>query len=51
VLQDWPTAENADQEEGIDLNKWQDELEKGDPMQLRDFIRIIHSKTCAIQYL
>ncbi len=32
------------QEEGIDLNKWQEELEKGDPMQLRDFIRIIHSK-------
>jgi bifunctional aspartokinase / homoserine dehydrogenase 1 len=32
------------QEEGIDLNKWQDELEKGDPMQLRDFLKIIHSK-------
>ena len=32
------------QEEGIDLNNWQDELEKGDPMKLRDFIRIIHSK-------
>jgi aspartokinase/homoserine dehydrogenase 1 len=32
------------QEDGIDLNKWQDELEKGDPMQLRDFLKIIHSK-------
>jgi aspartokinase/homoserine dehydrogenase 1 len=32
------------QEEGIDLNKWQDELDKGDPMQLRDFIKTIHSK-------
>jgi bifunctional aspartokinase / homoserine dehydrogenase 1 len=32
------------QEEGIDLNKWQEELEKGDPMHLRDFIKIIHSK-------
>jgi bifunctional aspartokinase / homoserine dehydrogenase 1 len=32
------------QEEGIDLNNWAGELEKGNPMQLRDFIRIIHSK-------
>jgi len=32
------------QEEGIDLSRWSDELEKGDPMQLRDFIKIIHSK-------
>ncbi len=32
------------QEEGIDLNNWQDELEKGHPMQLRDFIKTIHSK-------
>ncbi len=32
------------QEEGIDLGKWPDELEKGDPMQLREFLRIIHSK-------
>jgi bifunctional aspartokinase / homoserine dehydrogenase 1 len=32
------------QEEGIDLNNWSAELEKGDPMQLRDFIKIIHSK-------
>jgi bifunctional aspartokinase / homoserine dehydrogenase 1 len=32
------------QEEGIDLNHWQDELEKGQPMQLRDFIKTIHSK-------
>ena len=31
-------------EEGIDLNNWQGELEKGDPMHLRDFIKIIHSK-------
>jgi aspartokinase/homoserine dehydrogenase 1 len=32
------------QEEGIDLNNWLAELEKGDPMHLRDFIKIIHSK-------
>jgi bifunctional aspartokinase / homoserine dehydrogenase 1 len=32
------------QEEGIDLNNWQNELEKGNPMQLRDFIKNIHSK-------
>jgi bifunctional aspartokinase / homoserine dehydrogenase 1 len=32
------------QEEGIDLNDWEDELEKGDPMILRDFTRIIHAK-------
>jgi bifunctional aspartokinase / homoserine dehydrogenase 1 len=32
------------QEEGIDLNKWQVELEKGDPMQLREYIKAIHSK-------
>jgi bifunctional aspartokinase / homoserine dehydrogenase 1 len=32
------------QEEGIDLNNWQEELEKGEPMHLRDFIKIIHSK-------
>jgi bifunctional aspartokinase / homoserine dehydrogenase 1 len=32
------------QEEGIDLNNWADELEKAGPMQLRDFIRVIHSK-------
>jgi aspartokinase/homoserine dehydrogenase 1 len=32
------------QEEGIDLNNWQDELEMGNPMQLRDFIKTIHSK-------
>ncbi len=32
------------QEEGIDLNNWQNELEKGKPMQLRDFIKTIHSK-------
>ena len=32
------------QEEGIDLNNWQAELEKGDPMHLRDFLKIIHSK-------
>ena len=32
------------QEEGIDLNNWQAELEKGDAMHLRDFIKIIHSK-------
>ena len=31
-------------EEGIDLNNWSDALEKGDPMHLRDFLRIIHSK-------
>jgi bifunctional aspartokinase / homoserine dehydrogenase 1 len=32
------------QEEGIDLNNWSEALEKGDPMHLRDFLRIIHSK-------
>jgi aspartokinase/homoserine dehydrogenase 1 len=32
------------QEEGIDLNNWQNELEKGNPMHLRDFIKTIHSK-------
>ncbi|HCL82454.1 MAG TPA: bifunctional aspartate kinase/homoserine dehydrogenase I [Chitinophagaceae bacterium] len=32
------------QEEGIDLNNWQEELEKGDPMRLGDFLKIIHSK-------
>jgi bifunctional aspartokinase / homoserine dehydrogenase 1 len=32
------------QEEGIDLNKWPVELEKGEPMHLRDFIKRIHSK-------
>jgi aspartokinase/homoserine dehydrogenase 1 len=32
------------QEEGIDLDKWPEELEKATPMQLRDFIRLIHSK-------
>jgi bifunctional aspartokinase / homoserine dehydrogenase 1 len=32
------------QEEGIDLANWSADLEKGDPMQLRDFIKIIHSK-------
>jgi bifunctional aspartokinase / homoserine dehydrogenase 1 len=32
------------QEEGIDLNNWQHELEMGSPMQLRDFIKNIHSK-------
>jgi aspartokinase/homoserine dehydrogenase 1 len=32
------------QEEGIDLNNWAETLEKGDPMHLRDFLRIIHSK-------
>ena len=32
------------QEEGIDLHSWSAELEKGDPMHLRDFIKIIHSK-------
>ena len=32
------------QEEGIDLNTWPEELEKGDPMLLRDFTRIIQSK-------
>ncbi len=31
-------------EEGIDLETWAVDLEKGDPMNLRDFIRIIHSK-------
>jgi aspartokinase/homoserine dehydrogenase 1 len=32
------------QEEGIDLNNWQEELENGDVMQLRDFIKLIHAK-------
>ncbi len=32
------------QEEGIDLNNWQEELENGDNMQLRDFIKLIHAK-------
>src|SRR6185369_13564468 len=32
------------QEEGIDLSCWAEELEKGEPMNLRDFIRIVHSK-------
>jgi len=32
------------QEEGIDLNNWQSELEKGQPMHLREYIKIIHSK-------
>jgi aspartokinase/homoserine dehydrogenase 1 len=32
------------QEEGIDLNNWQGELEKGNAMHLRDFIKNIHSK-------
>ncbi len=32
------------QEEGIDLNNWQDELEKGNAMHLRDFIKNIHTK-------
>jgi aspartokinase/homoserine dehydrogenase 1 len=32
------------QEEGIDLNNWSNALEKGDPMHLRDFLRIINSK-------
>jgi len=32
------------QEEGIDLSRWAEELEKGEPMNLRDFIRIVHSK-------
>ena len=32
------------QEEGIDLNNWQEELENGDAMQLRDFIKLIHAK-------
>jgi bifunctional aspartokinase / homoserine dehydrogenase 1 len=32
------------QEEGIDLNNWQTDLEKGETMHLRDFIKIIHSK-------
>jgi bifunctional aspartokinase / homoserine dehydrogenase 1 len=32
------------QEEGIDLNKWQNELEKGNAMHLRDFIKNIHTK-------
>jgi aspartokinase/homoserine dehydrogenase 1 len=32
------------QEEGIDLNNWQAELEKGSPMHLRDFIKTIHAK-------
>jgi aspartokinase/homoserine dehydrogenase 1 len=32
------------QEEGIDLSNWQEELENGDAMQLRDFIKLIHAK-------
>jgi aspartokinase/homoserine dehydrogenase 1 len=32
------------QEEGIDLNNWQTELEKGNPMHLRDYLKIIQSK-------
>ncbi len=32
------------QEEGIDLDNWQEELENGDAMQLRDFIKLIHAK-------
>ena len=32
------------QEEGIDLNNWQADLDKAEPMQLREFIKIIHSK-------
>jgi bifunctional aspartokinase / homoserine dehydrogenase 1 len=31
-------------EDGIDLNNWQEELENGDAMQLRDFIKLIHAK-------
>jgi aspartokinase/homoserine dehydrogenase 1 len=31
-------------EEGIDLNNWQEELETGEPMLLRDFLKTIHSK-------
>lgn len=31
-------------EDGINLNNWQEELEKGSPMHLRDFLKIIHSK-------
>ena len=31
-------------EDGIDLNNWQEELENGDNMQLRDFIKLIHAK-------
>ena len=32
------------QEEGIDLNNWQAELEKAEPMHLGSFLKIIHSK-------
>jgi bifunctional aspartokinase / homoserine dehydrogenase 1 len=32
------------QEEGIDLNHWQETLDKGDTMYLRDFLRLIHAK-------
>jgi bifunctional aspartokinase / homoserine dehydrogenase 1 len=32
------------QEEGIDLANWQSDLGKANPMHLRDFIKIIHSK-------
>jgi bifunctional aspartokinase / homoserine dehydrogenase 1 len=32
------------QEEGIDLNNWQEMLEKGEGMFLRDFLRLIQSK-------
>jgi bifunctional aspartokinase / homoserine dehydrogenase 1 len=32
------------QEEGIDLNKWQTDLDNAEPMQLTEFIKIIHSK-------
>ena len=32
------------QEEGIDLNNWQAELEKAEPMHLGNFLKIIHSK-------
>ena len=31
-------------EDGVDLNNWPEILEKGDPMNLRDFIKLIHSK-------
>jgi len=32
------------QEEGLDLNHWPAELEKGEPMHLREFLKIIHTK-------
>ena len=32
------------QEEGIDLNNWQAELERAEPMHLGSFLKIIHSK-------